>query len=131
MVFSKVKKLLKILYIKYKSSSLSRLHNKKYEERSILGKNYKVIRGTLQSESDYDEAWLSFLSQKANVVYDIGCHIGKSALRISQSESVKRLVLVDPNPLSLSVAAENLIINNLSQNAIFIPKAAYFKSFLT
>lgn len=128
MIFSKIKKLLKILYIKYKSSSLSRLHNKKYEERSILGNKYKVIRGTLQSKSDYDEAWLSFLSQKANVVYDIGCHIGKSALIISQSESVKKLVLVDPNPLSLSVAAENLIINNLSQNAIFIPKAAYFKS---
>lgn len=128
MIFSKIKNTLKIPYIKIKSFYLSRLHNKKYEAICILGNNYNIIRGTLQSTSDYDDAWLYFLSQKANVVFDIGCHIGKSALIISQSDSIKRMVLVDPNPLSLSLAAENLIINNMSQNAIFIPKAAYVNS---
>ena len=54
--------------------------------------------------------------------------MGKSALLISQSKSLKKMVLIDPNPLSLSKAAENLIFNNVVQNAIFITKAAFNKS---
>ena len=128
MLLLKIKKILKHFYIRYKSYSLSRIYYKKYEFISILGNSYKVVKGTFQSRSDYDDAWLLFLSQKANIVFDIGCHTGKSALIISQSNLIERLVLIDPNPLSLSLAAENLIINNISQNAIFIAKAASFNS---
>ena len=124
----KIKKIFKTFYIRYKSYSISKMYNNKYEFISILDKRYKVLRGTFQSRPDYDDAWLSYLSQKANVVFDIGCHTGKSALLISCSKSIKKLILVDPNPLSLSMAAENLIINNLSQDAIFLPKAAYSRS---
>ena len=35
-------------------------------------------------------------------------------------ESVERIVLIDPNPLALSQAAENLIFNDLSYKATFV-----------
>ena len=43
-------------------------------------------------------------------------------------ENVNKIVAVEPNPLSLSIAAENLILNDLVSNVVFIPKAAYGKS---
>ena len=78
--------------------------------------------------SDYDDAWLLFLSSKAEIVFDVGCNVGQSSLLITHSNSLKKLILIEPNPLSLSMAAENLIMNNKSENVIFIPKAAYNKS---
>jgi FkbM family methyltransferase len=120
-----IKKLLRVPYIKFMNYVLTLKHDKKYECRKYLGKDYKVIRGTIRSTNDYDEAWLLFLCQEARIVFDIGCNIGQSTLLIASSKSLKKLVLVEPNPYSLSNAAENLILNNQSQNIIFIPKAAY------
>ena len=128
MVISLIKKILKIPYIRSLNFILSRRENKKYDLIDILDNKYKVIKGTWPGKPDYDDAWLLLLSQRAKIVFDIGCHMGKSALIISQSQSVQKIVLVDPNPISLSIAAKNLIQNNLSSHSIFIPKAAYKKS---
>tara|TARA_B100000945_G_scaffold316188_1_gene316648 strand:+ start:815 stop:1672 length:858 start_codon:yes stop_codon:yes gene_type:complete len=123
-----MKKILKKLYIKYLNWKNNRLYNKKYEVKSILGKKYTITKGCIRNVSDYDDAWLLFLSSKAEIVFDVGCNIGQSSLLITHSNSLKKLILIEPNPLSLSMAAENLIINNKSENIIFIPKAAYNKS---
>jgi len=128
MLIRTIKKSIKKPYIKYLNNKLTRSYNNKYETRRILNNNYKVIRGTVRSQADYDEGWILFLSSQANIVFDVGCNVGYSSLLISQSESVHRIVLVEPNPLSLSIAAENLILNDKSSNVIFIPKAAYGKS---
>ena len=128
MLISKIKKSIKKLYIKYLNNKLTRSYDNKYETRKILNNNYKVIRGTVRSKADYDEGWILFLSSKSKVVFDIGCNVGYSTLLISQSENVNNIVVVEPNPLSLSIAAENLILNDLVSNVVFIPKAAYGKS---
>ena len=128
MLISKIKKSIKKLYIKYLNNKLTRSYDNKYETRKILNNNYKVIRGTVRSKADYDEGWILFLSSKSKVVFDIGCNVGYSTLLISQSKNVNKIVVVEPNPLSLSIAAENLILNDLVSNVVFIPKAAYGKS---
>ncbi len=128
MILNKLKKYIKIPYVKILQYRLTKLYNKKYETKTILNNEYKLIRGTVRSKSDYDEGWILFLSSKANIVFDVGCNIGFSSLLISQFKSIKNIVAIEPNPLSLSIAAENLILNNKSSNVKFIPKAAHSKS---
>ena len=123
-----IKKLIKKQYIIYLNWKNNRLYNKKYEVKSILDKKYTITKGCIPEGSDYDDAWLLFLSSKSEIVFDVGCNIGQSSLLITHSNSLKKLILIEPNPLSLSMAAENLIMNNKSENVIFIPKAAYNKS---
>jgi len=123
-----IKKLIKKQYIIYLNWKNNRLYNKKYEVKSILDKKYTITKGCIPEESDYDDAWLLFLSSKSEIVFDVGCNIGQSSLLITHSNSLKKLILIEPNPLSLSMAAENLIMNNKSENVIFIPKAAYNQS---
>ena len=128
MINKNIKKLIKKPYIKYLSWKNNRLYNKKYEVKSILDKKYTITKGCIPEGSDYDDAWLLFLSSKSEIVFDVGCNIGQSSLLITHSNSLKKLILIEPNPRSLSMAAENLIMNNKSENVIFIPKAAYNKS---
>ena len=123
-----IKKLIKKQYIIYLNWKNNRLYNKKYEVKSILDKKYTITKGCIPEGSDYDDAWLLFLSSKSEIVFDVGCNIGQSSLLITHSNSLKKLILIEPNPLSLSMAAENLIMNNKSENVIFIPKAAYNQS---
>ena len=126
--FPKLKKMFKIPYIKFLNYSLIHKETKRYDHVKFLGKSIKVLKGSFSLRSDYDDAWLMYLSQNANIIFDVGCHMGKSAFIISQSDSLKKIFMIDPNPLSLSRASENLILNNMSENKMFICKAAYHKS---
>ena len=128
MIIQGIKKLLKVPYLKFKNYILNNEYKRNFEEVTVFNIRFKTLIGTFHSNLDYDDAWLFYLSKNASVIYDVGCHMGKSALLISQSKSLKKMVLIDPNPLSLSKAAENLIFNNVVQDAIFITKAAFNKS---
>jgi FkbM family methyltransferase len=90
-------------------------------EEKLLDRTYKVRKGTIRKQPQYDEAWMFALSSKAVNIYDIGSNIGQSALVMLYHKNVKRVVLVDPNPKALAVAAENMIFNNLSPRCLFIP----------
>ena len=114
--FPKLKKMFKIPYIKFLNYSLIHKETKRYDHVKFLGKSIKVLKGSFSLRSDYDDAWLMYLSQNANIIFDVGCHMGKSAFIISQSDSLKKIFMIDPNPLSLSRASENLILNNMSEN---------------
>ena len=105
----------KIPYIKFLNYSLIHKETKRYDHVKFLGKSIKVLKGSFSLRSDYDDAWLLYLSQNAEIVYDVGCNIGKSSLLISHSKTVNKIILVEPNPYSLSIAAENLIINDKSE----------------
>ena len=109
MVISLIKKILKIPYIRSLNFILSRRENKKYDLIDILDNKYKVIKGTWPGKPDYDDAWLLLLSQGAKIVFDIGCHMGKSALIISQSQSVQKIVLVEKNIYSYIALVDNLL----------------------
>ena len=126
--FPKLKKMFKIPYIKFLNYSLIHKETKRYDHVKFLGKSIKVLKGSFSLRSDYDDAWLYYLSNNSSIVFDVGCHMGKSALIISNTNSLKLMVLIDPNPLALSKAAENLIINNIVEKAMFISKAAWVKT---
>jgi len=94
----------------------------------INHKQFRVIKGTINKQPDYDGAWCLALALHSKIVYDVGANIGQNAILILYSQTIQKIVLIDANPEALSMAAENLILNNISQNAIFIPAFASNKS---
>lgn len=97
------------------------ISRKTYEQKKIQSKLYKVITGTIRDEADKDDAWIFHLGANSKVIFDVGSNIGQSAILFLHHDSVERILLVDPNPLALTAAAENLFMNNLSLKASFIP----------
>lgn len=86
---------------------------------SILEKTYQVVGGSTRTH-DYDDAWILALGFDSRVVFDVGCNVGQSTLLLLHSASVEQVVLIDPNPAALAIAAENLIRNGLSPRARFV-----------
>src|SRR6266498_4442541 len=96
------------------------LVRKKAVSSTILGRRYTLIQGTHRQNPDYDDAWLLALAHEAQNVYDVGCNIGQSSLLLLWPANVQNIVLIEPNPSALSICAENLILNGLSQKARFV-----------
>jgi FkbM family methyltransferase len=94
--------------------------HKRWVKGRILDKEYKVISNTIRSKADKDDAWLFAISRDCNYIFDIGSNIGQAALLMLYHEGIRKIVLVDPNPSALSLAAENIIHNNLSLRAHFV-----------
>jgi len=84
----------------------------------ILDKNFLVRKGTIRNKPDKDDAWLFELSKKSKTIFDVGSNIGQSSILMSYNNPEK-IILIDPNPRALCVAAENIILNNISQKTIF------------
>ncbi|KAA3663535.1 MAG: FkbM family methyltransferase [Chloroflexi bacterium] len=91
---------------------------------TLLNKQLNVIKGTIPPDPDYDTAWSLAMAHHAKIVFDVGANIGQSALTILCVPTVEKIVLIDPNPRALGQAAENLFLNNLANNAIFVPAFA-------
>ena len=89
-------------------------------EQELLGRMLQVRDGAVRYSPDKDDAWLLALACHAKCIVDVGCNMGQAALLMQRSASVKEILLVDPNPDAISLAAENLIRNNLSQYARFV-----------
>ncbi len=94
--------------------------HKKWVKGNILDKEYKVITNTIRSKADKDDAWLFALSRDCNYIFDIGSNIGQAALLMLYHDGIKKMILVDPNPSALSMAAENIIHNNQSMRTEFV-----------
>lgn len=90
-------------------------------ESSIVGgKSVLVRRGTLRMPPDKDDAWLLAMARHSHSVLDIGSNIGQAAMIVLLSDVVGQIVLVDPNPSALSIAAENVIRNAGPRIASFV-----------
>ncbi len=85
----------------------------------ILDREFQYVAISYEAP-DYDDAWILTLGIHSKVVFDVGANIGKSAFLFLYGNSVQELFLIDPNPLALSIAAENMIRNNLSKHVRFI-----------
>ena len=94
---------------------------KPVENIKLLGKAFNVIKGTVRKTNDKDDAWLFELAKHHKIIFDVGCNIGQAAIMMLSNDSVEKIVLIDPNAKALAWAAENLIMNNLSGKAHFIP----------
>lgn len=88
--------------------------------RSLLGQDLVVRWGTIRPETDYDDAWMYACLQHAEVMFDVGANVGGSALVGLLCPNIKQVVLIEANAEALSVAAENLIRNQLSARARFV-----------
>lgn len=86
----------------------------------LVGCKLHIVKGTLRNEPDQDDAWLFHLMGKFDRIFDIGANIGQTALFAKIQGQNKHILLVDPNPEALSLAAKNLIVNGYSQNCMFI-----------
>ncbi|MDX2091171.1 MAG: FkbM family methyltransferase [Kofleriaceae bacterium] len=87
---------------------------------SLLGRELVVRWGTIRPETDYDDAWLYACLRHAEVVFDVGANVGGSALLGLLCSNIKQMVLIEANAEALSVAAQNLIRNQLSSRARFV-----------
>jgi FkbM family methyltransferase len=90
----------------------------------ILGREFIVREGTVPSQLDYDYAWVLACALHSEVFFDVGANVGYDTLLALLSPTIKRVVLIEANPEALSVAAENLINNQLASKASFVPAFA-------
>jgi len=89
-------------------------------EISLFGKKLRIIKGSFRTQPDYDDAWSLALAMRSKVVFDVGANVGQSALLFLQCRLIERLVLIDPNPQALAIAAQNLFQNYLTHNINFV-----------
>lgn len=85
----------------------------------LVGRPLKTTTGAIRKKTDQDDAWFFFLAGQSKRIFDIGANIGYTALLANVQGKVEKLLLVDPNPEALSLAAKNLILNNLAGNCRF------------
>lgn len=92
----------------------------RWVEETLLGHRLMLREGTLTPEPDYDDAWLYACVSHSRIVFDVGANVGQSSLLALLAPSVHQVVLVEANWQALSVAAQNLIRNQLSDRARFV-----------
>jgi FkbM family methyltransferase len=94
-------------------------------EAKLAGKTLTVVKGTFRDKTDQDDAWYFELTKHSTHVFDIGANVGYTGLLAAVNEKTQSILLVDPNPLALSWAAKNLILNN------FEHKCRFFNAFVS
>ncbi|MCK0125028.1 FkbM family methyltransferase [Gelidibacter sp. F2691] len=113
-----IKNFLKALFRELKGEDL------KFTSKQLCGIPLKVVPGTIREKVDQDDAWWFYLAANHEVIFDIGCNVGYTALLALIQDSNRRILLVDPNPKALQIAALNIIENALG------PKAQYYSGFV-
>lgn len=97
-------------------------YRKIVEEKVVAGTTLRAIKGTLRDTPDKDDAWMFHLSKHSRVIFDIGSNIGQAAMLMIHHPGVQKILIIDPNPKALAIAAENLFMNRLvSMKAVFVP----------
>lgn len=86
---------------------------------NYLGNEYVVRNGTVD-KGDYDDAWMFAIAHHSQIIFDIGSNIGQSAFNMLHAPNVECVVLVDPAPFALTIAADTLIRNRMGHRAKFI-----------
>ncbi len=90
------------------------------ESANLLGHPLSLVRGSIRETSDYDDAWFLACALRSEVIFDVGANQGHMAVLALLCPGVREIVLLEPNPDALAIAAENLIRNQLSQRARFL-----------
>lgn len=109
--------------------ALNRMFNPMYKirEKRLGNVSLQVYQGTF-TKIDKDDAWYAWIVRDARVVFDIGANVGKTALLANIYGKPQHIVLVDPNPMALTYAAGNLILNDYSSRCTFVKQFVSDKS---
>lgn len=82
--------------------------------RQEIGEQLATVRRfSIDTAPQEDVGWISACAKHASVIFDVGAHVGDTALLMLQSPSVQHVVLIEANERALRYAAEHLIINHL------------------
>ena len=111
MNFKQFRKILGIYYYRKK---------KRYQSCKIGNSTYNIVPKSIRDSPDLDDAWFYELCKYHKNIFDIGSNTGYFSLIAANLSHVEKVVLVDPNPEALAIAAENIIYNNLGIKAHFI-----------
>lgn len=111
----RVKHILKAILLRLKN------REQKFVSRQLSGLTLKVIPGTIRDNVDQDDTWWFYLAKHHDVIFDIGCNVGYTALLALIQNPKRQIVLVDPNPEALQIAATNIIHNNFGSRAQYLP----------
>lgn len=103
-----------------KVSYLVRPKHNKFYESLICGVPLQLLSGSTRTQADQDDAWWFYLTKNHNIIFDIGCNVGYTALLALIQNPNKQMLLVDPNPEALQKAATNLIQNGLANKVHFM-----------
>jgi len=106
----KLKKLLHII----------RGKNNQFSKVSICGVPLLLLSGSTRKQADQDDAWWFYLAKHHNIIFDVGCNVGYTALLALIQNPNKQMLLIDPNPEALQKAASNLIQNGLANKINFM-----------
>lgn len=109
-----LKNILKSIYYRVK------IQEQKFESRQLCGVPITVVPSTIKEKADQDDAWWFYLAKHHDVIYDIGCNIGYTALLALIQDQRRQIILVDPNPKALQKAALNIIENNLGSRVQYL-----------
>lgn len=90
------------------------------ESTLFLGKVWHTVRGTLRKEVDYDDGWLLALAYHSKTVFDVGCNIGQSSCILLSPGKVQEMIMLDASKEALTIAARNMILNQLSHKTRFV-----------
>ncbi|WP_191859175.1 FkbM family methyltransferase [Hanstruepera ponticola] len=96
------------------------LHEHKFESVTFCGCNLRVLKGTIRQQVDQDDAWWFYLVKHHHIIFDIGCNVGYTALLALIQDPHKQLILVDPNPIALQKAAQNIIMNGVGNHVNYV-----------
>ena len=80
-----------------------------FKSEQLCGVSLKLIPGTFREKADQDDAWWFYLCKYHNTIYDVGANIGYTALLALIQDPNRQIILVDPNPKALQMAAINII----------------------
>ncbi|MCK6577925.1 MAG: FkbM family methyltransferase [Anaerolineae bacterium] len=87
---------------------------------ALGGRLLRVREGAVPPTPQMDYGWIAACALRAVRVFDVGSNIGQAALIMLLSSTLEEIVMVEANPLALSVAADNLIMNHLIQRVRMI-----------
>jgi len=109
-----LKNAIKRLYYSLKSKQAN------FVKTNLCGVPLNVLSGTVRAKVDQDDTWWFYLTKHNNIIYDVGCNIGYTALLALIQNPKKQIVLVDPNPVALQNAALNIINNGLGNRVQYL-----------
>jgi len=90
-----------------------------FESVTWLKRNWDTWPSTIRKNVDYDDAWYHVMASESVAIMDVGAHIGYTALLAFSTNDNIQILLVDPNPEALGVAAINMFRNGLSDRCQF------------
>lgn len=91
-----------------------------FETVGLLGRSLTVSSGCINKKADKDDAWWYALALRYDEIFDIGANVGFSTILATLDKPGKKVLLADPNPEALAMAAENLERNGLGEHKEYV-----------